>query len=216
MTIHEILNAGNTITVNHSAVKNMIKTKIPDTTGKYNIIVSPLTVKIYNVILEKFKQNNFNPVSLHMNKSGDDVTITCCDATGLPFADGSKWFSITNAPCVGMSSDSLIEIAGMIADYDMYVEREKQAQKCLEDYYQEHIAGHSYDELDLGQRILAQLEPDISNKSRMTDNDIYRFSIKWSEPVEVIWDAVKLAEAWEVYSEKYKQIYTCWPTMICC
>lgn len=118
MTIMHEKSTGNTITVNRAATRNLVKTRIPDT-DRYNLTISPLTAKVYSVVLKKFKRNNFNPVSLRMKKSGDDITVTCDDAAGLPFARGDKWYSVAVAgtPCIGMSSGSLAEIAGMVAGY---------------------------------------------------------------------------------------------------
>lgn len=180
-------------------------TKETKADGTYSYRISPLTAKIHNELLKRFQANGFGTLTLSL-KNGWKINVI-----PYPYKNAEtkclktmQWFTITDAPHEGMGSESLTEIAGMIADFDRHIAIAIEDENRLREFYETRIQGHEDRELRIGNTLLHEFE-----RFGMTPNN---FDECWAMDAfmigyEELADAIRLALDFQTYCGRYKSIY---------
>lgn len=198
-------NTRNTIIIDTEAKQNITKEYHPEKQA-YTITISRLTASIFNKLLSKFIETDWEKIALTM-KNGDVIEIDCFSQIyeNIQKLDHCEFFNINGGPNPYMCSESLTEIAGMIADYDKLVKQNANNETFLRTYYRNNIQGHTYEELRLGNDTVLKLY-----EADMTDADIdedWMAANGINVSREELMTALQLSHSWEYYNDLYKSTY---------
>lgn len=192
------------ITVSATTDINCLKLVNPDN-GLYEITISTLVAKTYNELLKRLIAANWETISLNM-KNGDNVTIEAYIAPGCEQnLQNTEWFLVHNPSNLFMDSDNLVEVAAMVCDYEQLLQKQADEKKALEKFFQEHLNGHSAEELEFGNKMW--LCPDFDYHNIRSDSVVETMCKKWHVTKEYYLTCVNLSENWSNYSDWYKSVY---------
>lgn len=184
------------------------------------VIISTLCSKIYNELLKKFQESHFEPISLNMKHYGT-IVVKAMAIEDINTLEDCELFEINNNIHPYLNSESLIAIAGMIANWDhLYNEAQEKRERCKL-FYEENIKGHSKEMLELGNEIALALDDQEKrhhvnrlierfyndNKEHLKNALIEKFQNETGLTPEQIRTALTLSKNWNIYGDMYKSAY---------
>lgn len=89
--------------------------------------------------LKKRTENGTKDCTIHMNKSGDAITISPCNYTG----EVEYFLIYCSIPCSGR--ETWEETAKFIMEYDKHLQEQAEEEKKIREYFEEHSKNNTID-----------------------------------------------------------------------
>lgn len=194
-TIYNEINNNNKIIVDTELTTNAI-VRIWDAKNIcYILHISNYVAAVYNSLLKKLQANNWKEISITMKKTGNVLTIIPVGQNTVTSLNTAEYFLVENNGATEESSESLVEIASFIANYDNVLEHKKQLKENLETFRKEHFHGHSESEYEEGYKAL------IERKNAKKGMGLTNKETKDTET------AIQFYINVEYYADTYKELY---------
>lgn len=169
--------------------------------------------KIENELVTRFETAHWDAITIHMKKSGHDLTLTPCsqkmDITNKADVD---FILIDGAPVMFYGCETLKDLAETIANYDAILDEKLEQPKKLRAFAEKSLKGHTLKELRDGNTFVSfmwdrwdtKLYPTWTAFSEAFD---YSILVDANHDMDAVKEAIALSHAWDYYSDWYKELY---------
>lgn len=173
--------------------------------------ISTKCAKIYNSLLQRFIANNFEPITLDMKGYGEISVHAYSDFPVTKLAD-YEMFEIFGGPSPYLINESLVAIAGKIANWDKICKNTANSKDKCAAFYDKCIKGHTAEQLNIGIDTAikvhdAEYAAEKANTAFDKDAFLVPFTEQYGISIEEIKECLTLSNNWSSYSDWYKDLH---------
>ena len=174
----------------------------------------PLVERVQDELIKRFINADWHEITLDMKKTGHKVTITpCTQGPDITKLEDVEYFLVNSPELPWLGGDTIESISEQIANYDKYIEENKNSKSDIRKFYDANLAGHTAKELHDGNEYFEILY-DIWHKTDMSIGlyemiNAYDLSsiAKNNDSVDYIKAVLKLSNDYGFYSDWYKDLH---------